>query len=93
MYTPDGYTVIYTDGSNQNYQILHPTGGVSEPGCYINEKGLGVKNDIIHNVPTLLRRTEGHEIVKRNDNTVIITDQYKKWIKFCEGTEYLVKDG
>ncbi len=57
MYTPDGYTVIYADETEKAYKILHPTGGVSEPNCYINERGLGIKNGIIHDVSTLLRKT------------------------------------
>jgi len=36
--------------------MLHPSGGISTPIGYINEKGLGMKNNIIHNVPTLVRR-------------------------------------
>jgi hypothetical protein len=58
MYTPDGYTVIYDTKNSKNYKILHPNGGVSEPNCFINEKGLGIKNGVIQNIPTLLRRTD-----------------------------------
>ena len=57
MHTPDGFTVVYADEQGQRYKILHPTGGISEPNSYINEKGLGMKDGIIHSVPTLLRRT------------------------------------
>ncbi len=56
MHTIDGYTVVYSDKKGQNYKILHPTGGISEPNCYINEKGLGIKDGIIQSIPTLLRR-------------------------------------
>lgn len=41
-----------------------------------------MKNGCIQDVPTLLRRTDGYDIVKRDDNTVIINDDKKKWVKF-----------
>jgi hypothetical protein len=56
MHTPDGFTVVYTGHEGEKYKILHPTGGISEPNSYINERGLGMKNGIIHSVPSLLRR-------------------------------------
>ena len=74
MYTPNGYTVIYDNDSGNSYKILQPTGGISTPNGYINEKGLGLKDNIIHSVPTLIRRKEeqGFTIIKRDDNTVTV---------------------
>jgi len=52
-----------------------------------------MKDNKIHNIPALLRRTEkGYEIIKKDDDTVIIKDKNKKWIKFFEGTEYLIEN-
>ena len=89
VYTPDGYSIVYDSQENAKYKILHPTGGVSEPNSYINEKGLGMKDGVIHSVPTLQRRTE-YEIIKRDDQTVIVKDENRTWIKFFEGTEYFI---
>lgn len=94
MYTPSGYTVISGQQAGNTYKILHPTGGISVPNSYINERGFGLKNNIIHSVPTLLRRQEeeGFTIIKRDDNTVTVEEESKKWIRFEDGTEYLVTD-
>ena len=66
MYTPSGYTIIYDGESNNSYKILHPTGGISTPNGYINERGQGLRKNIIHSVPTLMRRQEdeGFKIIK-----------------------------
>lgn len=91
MITPDGYTIIYEADKSI---ILHPTGGITySSDTYINEMGYGLKNGHLYAAPTLKRTANNGQIIKRDDNTVIVNkigDDSSRWIKFYEGTEYKI---
>jgi hypothetical protein len=55
--------------------------------------GYGVKDGFLSTIPTLKRRTDREEIIKRDDSTVIVNNEVtqSKWIKYYEGTEYNIE--
>jgi hypothetical protein len=57
--------------------------------------GYGLKDGRLFSAPTLKRTAGNGEVIKRDDNTVIVTkkgEQGSKWIKFYEGTEYKIEN-
>lgn len=95
MVTPEGYTILFEKDKST---ILHPTGGITyNHDTYINEMGRGLKNGHLYTLPTLKRKTQNGEIIKRDDNTVIVNKVNKeelesKWIQFYDGTQYLINN-
>jgi hypothetical protein len=96
MVTPSGYSIIYGEKGST---ILHPDGAITHSSdTYTTSSGRGLKQGHPFTCPTLQRRVEGGEIIKRDDSTVIINsledgELSEKWVRFFDGTEYQVGKG
>lgn len=94
--TPSGYSILYGE---QGSTILHPDGAITHSAdTYTTPSGRGLKHGQPFTCPTLQRRVEGGEIIKRDDNTVIVNsveggELSEKWVRFFDGTEYQVGKG
>jgi hypothetical protein len=70
LITPNGYTILY---EKDRSVILHPTGGITyKQNTYINESGYGLNEGCLYSSPALKRKVSNGEIIKRDDNTVIV---------------------
>lgn len=88
---PSGHRIVFN--KTTQLEVLHPNGGLTYPPFkYTTKMGYGKEKGQSTNVPTLQRTTETHNVIKRDDDTVIVHNGQKEWITFHDGTEMEINE-